>query len=75
MKPFPFRNQPIENHVFSYRLSRARRVVENAFGLLAVRFRVFRKPIELCPEKVINLSKQLVVYIIMELLFPAHGER
>lgn len=55
MKPFPFRNQPIENHVFSYRLSRARCVVENAFGFLSVRFRFFRKPVELCPEKVIKL--------------------
>lgn len=33
--------------VFNYRLSRARRMVENAFGLLASVFRVFRKPIEI----------------------------
>jgi hypothetical protein len=46
MKPFPFRNQPGPN-----RISLARRVVENAFGLLSVRFRVLRKHIELDPEK------------------------
>ncbi|CAH1980733.1 unnamed protein product [Acanthoscelides obtectus] len=31
--------------VYNYRLSRARRIVENAFGLLASVFRIFRKPI------------------------------
>ncbi|XP_035432552.2 uncharacterized protein LOC118264220 [Spodoptera frugiperda] len=61
MKPFPFRNQPGPNRVYNYRLSRARRVVENAFGLLANRFRILRKPIELCPEKVIKLVTAICV--------------
>ncbi|XP_037933215.1 protein ALP1-like [Teleopsis dalmanni] len=37
--------------IFNYRLSRARTVVENTFGVLSSVFRVLRKPIQLQPEK------------------------
>lgn len=50
MKPFRRRNLSNDEIIFNYRLSRARRVVENAFGILANRFRVFRTPIALQPK-------------------------
>ena len=53
MKPFPGSHESGSiGRIFNYRLSRARRVVENVFGLLATVFRVFRKPIQLEPAKV-----------------------
>lgn len=51
MKPFPTRTTRREK-VFNYRLSRARRIVENAFGILVSRFRVFESFIALKPQKV-----------------------
>src|SRR5262249_54852981 len=49
MKPYSHRNATPAQRVFNYRLSRARRVVENSFGLLAARFRVLERPIPLRP--------------------------
>lgn len=52
MKPFSFRNQDMTQRVFNYRLSRARRIIENVFGICAARFRLLLKPIDMKPEKV-----------------------
>lgn len=52
MKPYSARTLSHERRLYNYRLSRARRVVENAFGILANRFRVFLAPIALEPDKV-----------------------
>ena len=41
MKPYAFKNQCTEKRVFNYHLCRARRVVENVFGILVNRFRIF----------------------------------
>lgn len=51
LKPYPFRNMTQEQRIFNYRLSRARRVVENAFDILANRFRVLLNVIPLRPGK------------------------
>jgi len=40
MNPIFIKNMDYHERIFNYRLSRARRVVENAFGILAHKFRV-----------------------------------
>ena len=50
----------IKERIFNYRLiiiSCARRIIENTFGILAARFRIFRKPIIAREEVVINITK------------------
>ena len=54
MKPYATDlNKGSPKRIFNYRLSRARRIVENAFGLVASVFRIFRKPIEIKVESTV----------------------
>lgn len=57
LKPYTRKaaRQDADKTVFNYRLSRARRVTENAFGLLSQIFRVFYTTININPETCDNL--------------------
>lgn len=57
LKPFSHRGLNVAERVFNYRLSRARRVAENAFGILSSRFRVFNTPIPLNVDTTETLVK------------------
>jgi DDE superfamily endonuclease len=46
MRPYPATTTNVNEKVFNYRLSRARRVSENAFGIMARRFRIFQTSID-----------------------------
>ncbi|CAN8012250.1 unnamed protein product, partial [Ixodes pacificus] len=71
MKPYPgSRDKPAES-CFNYRLSRAHTCscVENAFGILAARFSIFRGPIKLKPKnakRVVKASLALHNFLSLE---------
>ena len=43
---------PLDQKTFNYRLNRARRIVENAFGILVQRWRIFNRRLQLLPKNV-----------------------
>lgn len=60
IKPYP-RSDPQEKKVVAnYRISRARRVIENAFGIATSRFRLFSRPITTSAEIAEEATKAIV---------------
>ena len=61
MRPYPGKQLAPCKQRFNYRLSRARRVVENAFGILASRFRVYHRTMDQRPDTVDKIIKATCV--------------
>ena len=65
MCPYPHQNEnrklPQDKAIFNYRLSRARHIVENCFGIFAQRWRIFMQRIQLDPEIVTEVIKACCV--------------
>uniref|UniRef100_A0A8C5MYM5 DDE Tnp4 domain-containing protein n=1 Tax=Leptobrachium leishanense TaxID=445787 RepID=A0A8C5MYM5_9ANUR len=57
MRPYSNRGLSVEKRVFNYRLTRARRVVECAFGILSNKWRILHRPINLKLENAISVVK------------------
>lgn len=57
MRPFPGKDLDEARRVYNYRLSRARRVVENLFGTLAAKWEVYQRRIKLLPQNVDKVIK------------------
>ena len=65
MRPYPRPTGGLrlarDQRVYNYRLSRARRIVENSFGILAQRWRIFSRRIALAPKNVDKVIKAACV--------------
>ena len=55
MKPYPRIGMNDERRIYNYRHSRARRISENLFGIIANRWRIFRSAILLPPKTIETL--------------------
>ena len=60
VKPYSKRKLSNKMLITNYRISRARRVIENSFGIMAARFRIFRAPIATKVETTISITKACV---------------
>jgi len=59
MRPYSRKTLTDENRIFNYRLSRARRVIENTFGILTARWKILQKPLCMSPANCENLFRAL----------------
>ncbi|CAH1965476.1 unnamed protein product [Acanthoscelides obtectus] len=60
----PFRQNDLDSRakkIYNYRTSRARRIVENAFGILAARFRIYRTQINLSTKNIESVVRATCV--------------
>lgn len=77
-KPYPDRCTGLMARmwmIYNYRLSRARRTIENAFGIMAARWRVFLKPIPFHPKNVKNLVLAgVVLHNFLSVADPRYGD-
>lgn len=61
MRPYSGKHLSVKQRVFNYRLSRARRYVECTFGILANKWRIFHRPINVSYDFAIDIVKACCV--------------
>ena len=61
MKPYPQKGLATEKRIYNYRHSRARRISQNLFGILANKWRVFQQTLNLSPQKALSITLRALV--------------
>ena len=75
MKPYPRGEIQIPERIANYRFSRARRIVENAFGIATSRFRLFRRAITADVDVAVQATKAIVAlhnYLMADRCIPSN---
>ncbi|KMQ86369.1 nuclease harbi1-like protein, partial [Lasius niger] len=61
LRPYPGREHLNQDRIiFNYRLSRARRTIENTFGILVSRWRILKRPITCSMEKIMKIVQAII---------------
>ncbi|XP_036143028.1 protein ALP1-like [Monomorium pharaonis] len=60
LRPYPGKNLNEERTIYNYRLSRARRTIENTFGIIVSRWRILKRPIICTVEKSMKIIQAIV---------------
>lgn len=60
LRPYPGKGLNQERTIFNYRLSRARRTIENTFGILVSRWRILKRLIICTVEKSMKIVQAIV---------------
>lgn len=61
LRPFGGTHLTLEKRIFNYRLCRARRYVECAFGILTNKWRIFHRPLNVDPDFAVDIVKACTV--------------
>lgn len=61
LNPYSRRKLSTAETVYNYRLSRARRIIENIFGIASARFRVLKRAMEHKPENVAKIVSAVCI--------------
>ena len=75
MKPYSRRNLSREEKIANYRISRGRRVVENAFGIMALRWQCLLSTMQQKPQVVQVIVKTcMVLHNLLRSRYPVHHQ-
>lgn len=61
LRPYGGSNLSVRKRIFNYRLSRARRFVKCAFGILSNKWRIFHRPPNVHPTFAITIIKAYII--------------